>query len=90
MSGMDSNLLHEAVKTLVGAVRDFLNADDGCDDDRIVAMKSEGVHDVLTEARKTPALHDWAVEATATDELWNWKSAPLARAAPFFLEEAKS
>jgi hypothetical protein len=66
---MDSNLLHEAVKTLVDAVRDFLNADDGCDDDRIVAM-GEGVHNVLTEAQKTPALHDWAVEAaTATEKL---------------------
>jgi len=64
---MDSNLLHEAVKALVDAVRNFLNADDGCDDDRIEAM-SKGVHDVLTEARKTPALHGWAVEATATEE----------------------
>jgi hypothetical protein len=62
----DSKLL-EAVKTLVDAVRDFLNADDGNDYDRIEAM-SEGVHDVLTEAQKTPALHDWAVEATATEE----------------------
>jgi len=62
----DSKLL-EAVKTLVDAVRAFLNADDGFDDARIQAM-SEGVHDVLTEARKTPALHDWAVEATATEE----------------------
>ena len=50
---MDSNLLHEAVKALVNAVRNFLNADDGCDDDRIEAM-SKGVHDVLTEARKSP------------------------------------
>ena len=31
---MESNLLHEALKALVDAVRDFLNADDGCDDDR--------------------------------------------------------
>jgi hypothetical protein len=62
----DSKLL-DAVKKLVVAVRDFLNADDGNDDDRIEAM-SEGVHDVLTEARKTPALHGWAVEATATEE----------------------
>jgi hypothetical protein len=64
---MDSNLLHEAIKSLVDAVRAFLNADDGNDYDRITAM-SEGVHDVLTEARKTPALHDWAVEVTATEE----------------------
>ena len=53
----DSKLL-DAVKKLVVAVRDFLNADDGNDDDRIEAM-SEGVQDVLTEARKTPVLHDW-------------------------------
>jgi hypothetical protein len=64
---MDSNLLHEAVKALVNAVREFLNADDGFDDARIEAM-SKRVHDVLAAARKTPALHDWAVEATATEE----------------------
>jgi hypothetical protein len=61
----DPELL-KAVKDLVAAVRDFLHADDGCDNDRIVAM-GEGVRDVLTAARKTPALHEWADRMLADD-----------------------
>jgi hypothetical protein len=49
----------ELIKKLVDAVRDYLNASDGCDDDRIAAM-SGCVHDVLMEAHKIPALRKWA------------------------------
>jgi hypothetical protein len=62
----DAPELLKAVKGLIDAVRDFLHADDGCDDDRIVAM-SEGVRDVLTEARKTPTLHKWAEDRILAD-----------------------
>ena len=63
--GMNPELLG-AVKELVDAVRDFLHADDGCDDDRIIAIGT-GVHGVLTAARKTPTLHKWANRILADD-----------------------
>jgi hypothetical protein len=38
MTESNVELLFETVKELVTVTRDFLNADDGQDDDRIIAM----------------------------------------------------
>ena len=58
----------DAVKNLTTAVRDFLHADDGCDDQRIVDMDLN-VRSVLNEARDIPALKTWAEQSLAEDEL---------------------
>jgi hypothetical protein len=63
---MDRDFLN-AVKNLTTAVRDFLHADDGCDDHRIENM-GESVRSVLDEARKFPALETWAEQIIAEDE----------------------
>jgi hypothetical protein len=62
---MDHDFLN-AVKSLTTSVLDFLNASDGCDDQRITNMSTD-VADVLGEARKIPALKAWA-EQIAEDE----------------------
>jgi hypothetical protein len=64
MTESNVELLFETVKELVTVTRDFLNADDGQDDDRIIAM-GMSVRDVLAAARKNPTLHEWAEDILA-------------------------
>jgi hypothetical protein len=63
---MDPDFLN-AVKSLTAATRDFLNADDGNDDDRIINM-GESVRSVLEEAHKVSALKPWAEQIIAEDK----------------------
>jgi hypothetical protein len=63
---MDPDFLN-AVKSLTAATRDFLNADDVNEDDRIINM-GESVRSVLEEAHKVPALKPWAEQIIAEDK----------------------
>jgi hypothetical protein len=63
---MDHDFLN-AVKSLTTSVLDFLNASDGCDDQRITNMSTD-VADVLGEAHKIPALKTWAEQVVAEDK----------------------